>query len=663
MTDCSERFRELTHRKDVVLDEDLVGLQRRPDRTRIERYNNLKSDEEEFRWEFSQECSEFLTGRETDRVRGQFKLARLMLVASFYADGEVPQALEDEFVEAELQAVVDFDRYKQFDALSESQIEEKIRRMDGEVYELVTEYTSTQIAKMDRMLENPEVQRDVMERLLDRYDDRREKIRRGFFTYVETHGLEHMVEAIEDAVKAVTDAAEEREQVREERREEFAALTETLDDRFHRRQRELELEVRSAEGQLVGKAVSSNEVRAELSSLRERTEEFDDTRREALDELNERTERVAKMEERLETKVDELERARERAANAERPRATEEVRELVESELANLESERDDLRGEIERLQSERERIEIAREQLHERQADLESRVEEIEASVPADRGKLPGEDLVTTSIARLFELDYLGRFDISMQDTRTIHTPDGAFDVVDGYWDGRSERRSERPRLGELLNDGEDPSGYPSNQRARYEITRPQYLGLGRELRMVVEAVVYSHMEAYATNGFDTRPADLDDLLGLVDEALYEAENEEYTHLLAIASPTGWTDRVTERIESEGISRTRYSQYVSVCLIDLQSQSVVYDDSDPVVEENIELFEPSIDAERVEACVEYVRRTYVEDPTQQSVTTSDVTGEDFDGHIVKRAFDRLETEGIGEQLYVGDVGLALHLE
>jgi predicted nucleic acid-binding Zn-ribbon protein len=424
-----------------------------------------------------------------------------------------------------------------------------------------------------------------MERLMERYDGRREKIRQGFFVYVETHGLEHMVEAIEEAVRAVAHAADEREQIREELREEFADLSDTLEGQFKNQRRELEAQVREVEGRLASQTVSSEAVNAELEALREETGEFSTAQTEALEELNEQIERTADMERRLDEKIEELEHAREQAVNADRDRATEEVTELVQGELAALQDERDDLRGEIERLRREREQIERARDRLDEQQQDLEARAEELEESF--DESGVPGEDVMTAAVARLLELDYLGRFDITMHETESIHTPDGPFEVPDGYWDGRSDRWSDRPRLSDLLGEEDDPYQYPTNQSARYEMTDSRYFGLGRERRMVVEAVVLSHLEAYATNGFDARPADLDDLLELVNETVYEAEDGEYTHLLAIASPTGWTDRVEEQIRTDGVARTRYSQYVSLCLVDLQNGSLNYDDSDPIAREN----------------------------------------------------------------------------
>jgi len=191
MSDCAEWFDDLTAHVDVVLGEDLAALQRMSERARIERYNALKSNEETLLWEFSQDCSDFLTDAERARVRGRFRLARLLIAASFYSsdDGAVPQAMQGDFIEQELQAVVDFDRYRKFDALSEEQIEKQIRRTEGEAYELVKGYTSTQIANIEELLEHPDVQQDVMARLMERYEDRREKIRRAFFIYVEVHGL------------------------------------------------------------------------------------------------------------------------------------------------------------------------------------------------------------------------------------------------------------------------------------------------------------------------------------------------------------------------------------------------------------------------------------------------------------------------------------------
>jgi uncharacterized protein YukE len=664
--DCATRFEELTHERDVVLDEDLAALQRLPERTRIERYNEIKGKEESFVWEFGQECPEFLTDAETDHVRGQFRLARLLIAASFYADDgdTLPRAMSDDFVAAELQAVVDFDRYKQFDALTESQIEGKIRRMEGEVYDLVTEYTSTQIADMDDLIENPDVQQDLIERLVDRYEERREKIRHGFFVYVETHGLEHMVEAIEEAVTAVTDAAEEREQIQAELRSELDDLAETVDERLDRQHRDIEAELQDIEGQLASQGVDPETLRAELERVTTATGspdagESDDGADPVSAELGARIERTTELGERLEVQIDDLEAVRETAREAAADELREEAVALVEDELEELTDQREEIRTAVERLEREREQVEAEREALEARQQTLEQRVDEVEQSFDGEGG-VEGEDAVTATMARVLELDYLGRFDISMTEAETIRTRDGEFDVPEGYWDGRSERRSERATVVSLL-DGGDPEEYPTNALSRYEITAGRYLGLSSTTETLIEARVLADLEAFAANGFDASPATLDDLLSVVNEAVYAAEEGDHGYLLSVASPTGWSDRVREQVASADLARSRYSERVSLCLVDLQDGSLVYDDSDPVVRENADLFAPPVDDERVAACIDLVRREYVDDVAHESVLLTDVADDHgFDAPVVKRAFNRLEDEGAGEQLYLDELGLSL---
>ncbi|ERH10395.1 MAG: hypothetical protein J07HX64_02169 [halophilic archaeon J07HX64] len=375
MSNCADRFQDLTTPVDIVLDEDLAALRRMPERSRIEQYNELKSNESEFvRGSFRRNCSDFLTDTERGRVRGDFRLARLLVAASFYSErGDVPAAMADDFIERELEAVVEFDRYRQFDALSESQIEEKIRRMDGEVYELVEEYTSTQLANLDELLEHPDVQQDLMERLVDRYDDRREKIRQGFFVYVEAHGLEHMVEAIESAVEAVNDASAEREQVREELREEVEEAIRGREGGTLLTRQELESELQGLRQELSGGG-DADHLRSELGQLRDRIEELSAQQESAETEMATRIDRTAQLEERLESKIDDLEATRERAVADATEEAGQKAAALVENELDQLQEQRDQLRTELDRLEREREEIAATRDSLDEKQESSTSR-------------------------------------------------------------------------------------------------------------------------------------------------------------------------------------------------------------------------------------------------------------------------------------------------
>lgn len=177
----------------------------------------------------------------------------------------------------------------------------------------------------------------------------------------------------------------------------------------------------------------------------------------------------------------------------------------------------------------------------------------------------------------------------------------------------------------------------------------------------MVIETAIQSNLETFVTNGFDTSPADLDDLLGVVNQAVYEAQQKEYHYLLAVVSPTGWNDRVIRQVEGGEVARSRYSRHLSLVLVDLQSGEIYYDDTDKIATKNSHLFEIPVEAERIAEAVEVVHENYLEQVGVDSVLLEEVVEEhDFDVREAKSAFDRIEAAGEGDQLQVDEYGLAL---
>ena len=519
MTDCQDWLTELTHTADRILNEDLAALQRMPELTRLDHYESITRDEEALRWEFTKECSGFLTSTEEDRLRGELRLARLLVAASFYADGEVPESIAGDFIEPELQAVVDFDRFKRFDTLDESQLEARIQRLDGEVTELLETYADSTVANIDSLLENPDVQQDVIDRLLDRYEQRRKRVRQAIFLYAETHGLDTLGGDL------------------------------AVDD--------LDRQANTADDRLTATAGGGHDDVA-----------VDTTAQAA-------TGRVG---------------------------------------------------------------------------ADSTT-----QAADTAD------SDTVTAATARLFELDYLGRFATSLSETETIQLPDEQVSIPDGYWEGRCSRRNERDRMAELLEPtGGDVAAHPVNPTARYTITDSKYFGLATETRMVIEATVYSHLSHHAQTGADDTPAGVDDLVAIVGEAVAEAADRTTPYLLGIASPTGWTERVVDYVQDDDLSRTRYEAAISVCLIDLQDGELIYDATDAVVAENAALFERAVQADAVADCVDTLRSRHLEGLGRETLLlTAAVEETGYDRHIVRQALSQLAADGDGEVFSMDEQGVA----
>jgi hypothetical protein len=333
------------------------------------------------------------------------------------------------------------------------------------------------------------------------------------------------------------------------------------------------------------------------------------------------------------------------------------VSSIVDNELSALEEQRSEVEAEIDQLRQERKRLEASSETLESRQTDLAERVEEIESSTTTEEGGLDGDSAVTSTIARLLEMDYIGRFESSMHDAVSVRLADRKRSIPDRYWEGRSERRNERPRLQNFLDADEDPEQYPVNTSSRFTIDSGGVLGFGGSPDMVIEAAVCSDLEAHATNGFDASPATLDTLLEYVNRSVYEAEQTDVELLLGIASPTGWSDTVQQQVTREGLSRTKYSRQLSIILVDLSAGELVYDSSDPVAEENANLFELPIAQERQTECEDEImnRFSQTEFGSEGIVLENLVEEEGFESHVVKRTFNRLSGREGYSQRYVDE--------
>lgn len=658
--DCKQWLDDLTIATVPVLNDDLAALSRDSAQVRIDRYNKIKDNENELRREFREECRRFRTESELEEIRQDFRFARLKIAASFYRDGELPQSLEGEFEENALEAVVDFERYKQFSELSENQINRRIRRMDGQVYELVQEYTNTQLANLDELTGDHRIQGDLFKRLNDKYDERMEKIRQGVFIYVEEHGLGATVEEVEDAIEQVSKAEQKRIQIETSFEEELERLSDRIDRGFREQQQTVEQQLRSVEREVAASDPELEQIRAELEQidLNEITEQHQQTTA----ELDKALDRTRRLEANLEEQITELKAAKQAASDSANSAVGEEIASLVSKELQSLEQQREQIKAEIDRLKSERASLETARERLSKEQQELSDRVDEIEMSVEDNESGIDGDSVVTAPIARLMELDYIGRFETSLDDTSTIRiADDDNFVIPDGYWDERIERRNERPRVRRLVEDQQSIETVPVNLSARGTVAASGILSLSTDTRIVIETTVVSDLEAHAANGFDSTPADLDDFLAHVDDVVQKAEQNDVPYLLGITSPTGWTDAVRRQVTSESVSRTRFSRRVSVVLVDLQDGALVFDESDVVARENRRLFELPVDDERVQACRNDISARFDQQGSFNEGVLVDELVErgNYKPHIVKRAFDYYSRRGNCHQRYVdGDLVL-----
>jgi predicted nucleic acid-binding Zn-ribbon protein len=654
--DCTQQLRKLKHPVDRTLnDPDLASISRQTAQQRIDRYNRIKANEETLLGEFARECPTTRTNQELQDLRAKFRLARLLIVASFRQEGSVPQSLAGDFSDQAIETAVEFEQYKMFDTFDgEEEIARKIRRMDGEMYELVREYTETQLSDLDQLQESSDVQRDVMANLKDRYSDRLEKIRYGFFEYVEMRGLPNVLAAVEDALETVDESQAARESAINDLNDRLDNLERTVESGFRRQRQTVERQLDDVEAALAESNPDLTEIRRRLRSLDSPDEGYE----QALSQLQQTVAETKTIKSDLETKVSELENAQASSADTDAAVA-DAVSSVVDEELSALRERHAAVAEEVDRLETERERLTAARERLDERQTGLLEQVEQLETDEQTAVG-VDGTTAVTPTVARLHELDYVGAFEKSVHDTATIRLADETFSVPEEYWENRSERRNERPRLHEFLDDDQSAEQFPVNLTARFEVTDSGMFGFGGGTRLVVEATVLSDLEAHVSHGFDAGPATLEDLLTYVDRAAHQAEATDTDTLLGLASPTGWSEAVRTQVLDGDVSRTRFSRRLSVVLVDLRDGELVYDTTDPVADENAHLYALPDDDRRLADCLSFLREQLDGVGFEDGLILSDVTAETgYRAHIVKRAFDRLvEQEGCDLQYIDGELVL-----
>lgn len=654
-----EEFNALVEPANVVLDEDLPSLSRMSPERRRKQYNEIKQNEEEFKFEFRQNWPDHLHKNIIQDTTGKLATARLFLHVASLRDDKAHPLVPDAFSSDETEAAREFDQYRAFDISNQQDLERRIREKDEEIYEFVVEEIVTQAEEHRGVLEsqNNEIRGDIMHYLNRKYKARREKAQDAVSLYIEHHGLPNVIDSVESAVEATADGVATREAVEEAVESAMEDLSGQLHASLAEQERALRSDLAALEVSLGSQNVDVDvtDLESKLDRLNERIETFRSEQRadtaaleDAIEELSaRRTELDEQIRELESTSADAAEAAAETAAES----VAEDAKSVVSSELEQLRDRREELKAELNRLSRERERLEEAGDRLETERSSLRERLDSLDKSLPEGISSSDTADeisAVPAEVARLYELDFIGRFDQSVTETDHLVLPDGnSLEVDEGFWRGANESGELRGEMRNLLSEhGHDPETvdqYPLRRYSRYTAVTSGRFSINYESKLVVEAGVYSNLDAHAANGFDASPAGLSDLLDIVNRTIERAELYDTPHLIGVASTTGWTDKVRDLVTEQDFARTRFSDQVSLCLVDLRTGDPLYDRSDDLIHRNRHLFERAVRAERVDACIKDISSEYLSDPMRDILRLEEVTGEyDYPAHIVKGAFERI---------------------
>lgn len=626
---------------------DLIKLRRTPEYDRIEMWNRIEESRRRYEEGFLPKLADDLARSVTSRIT----LAKLLLAAAADANGEGSH-ITREFSREELELVEDFERLGVFDILSVRDAIDKIKRKEGGIYELIVEYYEKQYSNLDEILDSPDILRDLKVAFMERYLKRQWKIEEILSVAIRERLIDPS-ELRKDIEKTVLDRVKESERRREEiireSEERIAELESRLEDLESVEAEKLSLETKLSqlEADMIREELEKESLLKRLRSLESDRDNLRRRYTEMRGLLDEKMREIGAEREELERQREELERELDRY----RKEMDEEKQRIIENELKEIHKLKDELKAKENAIMEEKREVELNKNEI----------TEKLQKITEAISGK--PIRIVTREDAKLYELNYIARFDAKMHRfPLRMYNPleQRSYTITSWKNHQRSDSREEI-LTDDLARNAKIEAENPLNLRSTYTVERRSFRIIGeRKKRIVIEAISYNHLKSYVEYGFDTVRATLSEFLMLLSRSIERAEMGKYLHVIGIASPTGWDERVISEIRSSEFAHNYVSRYVSVCLIDSVTGDVYYNDADDRIAGYIDLFKPEFERERVERIKNEIRRRM---ELKDYAVLEDILSETGEERaIVNKAFYDLAGAGEGRTRYIKGIGMVIEL-
>jgi len=620
-------FQEIiSNAQSVISDGVYHWANRRTNNERNEKYSKLVSDRDALSKSSQSSSGSIETAKKT--VSG----AVLTIAAADYKDSDGEGLITQEFEVKTLELMLEYAEYRGFDS-SPEELKERITDRDDKLHGLVQNEITTQEDSLQRVrrTQHNELTDAEYSFLTDLYRQRRSNLREAVALYVQERGVTEVVNDIEQAALAAGDSATTRESVQEKLREELrsfeAEIRSGLREQTQFIQQQLTESPQPDRGAVTDELTES--VRKLLEEHRERKQKLD----RVLDE-------VEGMESTLNNTHDELEDVQRKVGQKTK------ANDILEAELDHVREDTAAVKDGIDRMRLEQQRLAAQIEELEEQQATGPET-----SNLPNPIGEQAAVDSVRSSVARVAELDFVNRFRNALTERATLDLPrGGTTDLSEGYWSNRSESSNDRATVRDLVGSDQEISDYPQNERIRIDASLTKFGVFTSSDSLLFEARSLSHLSTFAEHGLDWQPVTLSDLLTELADLTDTVSSLKSggTRILAIGSPTGWTDQAIEYLSEE---RAILGPSLRVCLVDLDAGETHYDQSDELMQRYHDLFTGTLNRDQIPACTSDIAEEYAADSSMTGVPLSRVVDDlGYAPHIVRRAFTQLEQDGNGQR-------------
>lgn len=627
---------------------DLEQLKRLPEYRRRQWWDEVLRIEEEYYGRF------YLEGGTNEFLEANIAMAKLKLVVSFLDDGE--RSPEHGFKEDEMAFLRGFDELAVIGRLSVDELVDYFKRVRGKERGLVKiafDAVNKGYNVTDEIVRRSDIPGDLANAFKRVYGERVKKMEETARGYIAKYGLP----AVEEDISSILEESKkERKRIVESINQSLSELEESL--KGGKEVKEGSARLASTLRGLEREVVEKGKGKEALSS---RLIEFEGDKREVWGRYeklkNAWNESIAAIERRKKT-LDARELELKEAEERQQAELKDTARQAFEDELRNINTLKEELAKKEAELKSEREGLEYEKGEVEERLGKIKDILEGGEV-----------KRFVTRDVAMIHELNYIGRFDIKMNELpKRIDNPlEGKERRITAWSHHRKFDDVDKilnSNLNTLKMGYEEATGkLPLNLRSRYVVAEKKYRLFGKEeTKVIIEAAVLGHLLDYDENGFDTKSVTLSELLSVLTRYIDRAELGNYFHVLGIASVTGFDKRVFEHLNSEEFHKNFVNRYVSLCLTDLETGEVFYNESDERIKAYVDLFKPIFDEEKVRAIREYVvGKLELKDFAVLDRVVEDATDGGEEGkRLVKKVFYDLDKEGIGDVKYDKEFGVVI---
>ncbi len=608
MEEYEEKCRKL--RKDakrIWKERQVMNLKRMDFDKLLELYNKISRDFEAFE-ELCGECNVGCTEMMKERRRGTFDAALVKLTVAMleryneYKEkhpeiegryGSIISDIKSRFPETELAEIKDFERFAALDRenLSEDEFVDLITEKGGlnvfikDIFERQNKYRKH---LREAYLGELEVSNAVLTVITEGYERRIEILVNSLIKYLDNNkkngnAIMRLFKDYEESILESANLRREAEKISKDMEKEGEVI-ESDTHMLEKEKEELEAKIAEMERRLTEEESEKKAMGMQLNMLQQERSRLENQLRDIYSKWDSKFEVL----ERKKKELEEQERKLETMKSA----MKEKVRAEIEDEIQLLKAQINDYSKTIEKYKSLKYGLESDNQALREK-------IDEINAALRGESDARP----VTAEEAKQYEMAFIGRFERKMSEL-PLELPDplekGKKRTIKDWGDGRLNSSSKK-RVMEMS--GDKWTEMPLNMRSRF-VLKSFFSG---KLRGIVEAVALNHLPEYAKIGIDTKKATLGELQAILVRAIESAEKGNYFHIIGIESPTGWSEKAIEFINSEEYQKNFLNRYVYVYLVDVEMNKIYYNKIYDKMIEGMriyaDIFRPQLDVENLEEC------------------------------------------------------------